>query len=376
MGATVGAATAQGAILNDDAIPAPSLSISSAPVSHSEGALGSTAFAFTVTRTGDLSAPSSAAWSVAGSGAHPADAADFVGGVLPSGTVAFAAGESITTVTVNVAGDSVVEPDEGFTVALASPMGATLATSTATGTILNDDSLPSSGGSGGEGGGAPSSGGGGSSGTGGVATGGSPGLPVVGATFDGGGSDDVLAAGRGVDSIRGLDGNDTITGGVGADLVNGNKGADLIHGGAGTDTLYGGQGGDTVFGDTGQKLINGNMGDDVIIGGTGASTLYGGQDNDTIHGGQAADGISGDLGNDILFGGAGADRFSFAPNGGQDWIGDFNGAEGDRIVLPAGTAYTVTSYQGQVVIALATGDHLGLAGVGAASFSPDWIAFA
>ena len=35
------------------------------------------------------------------------------------------------------------------------------------------------------------------------------------------------------------------------------------------------------------------------------------------------------------------------PNGGgRDWIGDFNAAEGDHILLAAGTTYTVSSYQG------------------------------
>ena len=41
-----------------------------------------------------------------GSGANPANAADFTGGVLPTGTVSFAAGETSKTITVNVAGDN------------------------------------------------------------------------------------------------------------------------------------------------------------------------------------------------------------------------------------------------------------------------------
>ena len=67
-----------------------------------------------------------------------ADAADF-GGTLPSGTVSFAAGETSKSITLNVSGDTTVEPDESFSVVLSSPVGATIGTGTASSTILNDD---------------------------------------------------------------------------------------------------------------------------------------------------------------------------------------------------------------------------------------------
>jgi Ca2+-binding RTX toxin-like protein len=54
--------------------------------------------------------------------------------------VSFAATESSKVVTINVNGDTTVEPDEGFTVTLSNPVGATITTATALGTILNDDS--------------------------------------------------------------------------------------------------------------------------------------------------------------------------------------------------------------------------------------------
>jgi hypothetical protein len=78
-------------------------------------------------------------WAVTGSGANPANAADF-GGTLPSGTLSFAAGETSKTMTVNVSGDTLAEPDEGFTVTLSGASGATITTATASGTIRNDDS--------------------------------------------------------------------------------------------------------------------------------------------------------------------------------------------------------------------------------------------
>ena len=80
--------------------PGPSLSIAAANASLNEGNSGSTAFTFTVTRTGSTTGASTASYAVAGSGADPATAADFTGGVFPTGTVSFAAGETTKTITV------------------------------------------------------------------------------------------------------------------------------------------------------------------------------------------------------------------------------------------------------------------------------------
>lgn len=112
-----------------------------AGVSLAEGS-GTTNFVFTVTRAVNLTGASSVQWAVTGSGGSPANATDFVGGVLPSGTINFPVGSSTQTVTVSVAGDSVVEPDENFTVTLSSPVNALITAATATGTIINDDSAP------------------------------------------------------------------------------------------------------------------------------------------------------------------------------------------------------------------------------------------
>ena len=145
-GATLGTATAQGIITNDDVAPLPPpvlpiVALGPASVSHAEGDAGTTDFAYTVTRTGDTTGASTVAYSVTGSGANPANAADF-GGTLPTGQVTFAAGETTKTITIKVAGDATVEPDEGFTVTLANASGATLGTATAQGVITNDDLAP------------------------------------------------------------------------------------------------------------------------------------------------------------------------------------------------------------------------------------------
>ena len=59
-----------------------------------------------------------------------------------SGTLAFAPGVTSQTITVPVIGDTVVEPDETFTVTLSQPSAATISVSTGVGTILNDDVAP------------------------------------------------------------------------------------------------------------------------------------------------------------------------------------------------------------------------------------------
>jgi Right handed beta helix region/Calx-beta domain len=138
-GAMLGTASAIGTIRSDDAVPSV-LSIATASADRAEGRSGTTPFTFTVTQTGDTGSANSVAWSLAGSGANPASASDFVGGALPSGTVAFAAGETSKTIAVNVSGDTAVESDEGFTVTLSNPStGAMLGTASVIGTILNDD---------------------------------------------------------------------------------------------------------------------------------------------------------------------------------------------------------------------------------------------
>ena len=116
------------------------LSIAPLLADRTEGTGSTTPFTFTVTRSGDTGMAHSAAWAVTGGGANAASATDFAGGALPSGTVNFATGETSKTITVDVAGDTAVEADEGFTVTLsAGSFGVAFATASATGTIRNDD---------------------------------------------------------------------------------------------------------------------------------------------------------------------------------------------------------------------------------------------
>jgi Ca2+-binding RTX toxin-like protein len=196
-------------------------------------------------------------------------------------------------------------------------------------------------------------------------------------TLDGWDGNDAMAGGDGADAIRGLAGNDNIDAGPGDDDANGNLGDDVVHGGDGADTVRGGQGNDHVFGDAGDDPhVNGNIGDDDVNGGDGNDTVFGGQGADILHGDAGDDQLSGDLGDDTLVGGPGADRFMFRAGSGHDLVADFNPAENDRIVLPAGTTYTVVNVGGDAVLDLGNGDQLHLAGVAASSFDAGWVLFA
>jgi hypothetical protein len=119
----------------------PDLAITAFAPSQSEGSIGSTAYAFRINRTGDLSGSSLVAWSVQGNGSHPTNSADFTLNQWPSGTALFAAGQDNLTITIPVVGDGSVEPDEGFRVLLSSASNGRIvpAAASASGLILNDD---------------------------------------------------------------------------------------------------------------------------------------------------------------------------------------------------------------------------------------------
>ncbi|MBP7337764.1 cadherin domain-containing protein [Niveispirillum sp.] len=113
------------------------LSITALDSVKAEGDSGITAFTFQVTRTGADLRAASVDYHVSGNSGL--DAADF-GGILPSGTVSFAAGETTKTITINVSGDGLVEADERFTVSLSNATGGMdIQGGQASGIILNDD---------------------------------------------------------------------------------------------------------------------------------------------------------------------------------------------------------------------------------------------
>lgn len=134
----VGSPNSATMILGDDDV---GVSITATSASQLEGDSGTTPFTFTVTRVGNTALSGSVNYTISGSGVNPASGSDFQGGSFPSGTVTFLAGETSKDVTVNVAGDTTVEPDETFTVTLSGASSQhQIVTASATGTILSDDS--------------------------------------------------------------------------------------------------------------------------------------------------------------------------------------------------------------------------------------------
>jgi Ca2+-binding RTX toxin-like protein len=219
-----------------------------------------------------------------------------------------------------------------------------------------------------------------------VATTNLPGLgasPVVGETITGGLGADLLTStnvaggssiwgGAGSDTIyggnltnllRGEDGNDVIYAQHGFNDVNGNAGADTIFGGDGNDWLVGGRDNDEIHGGSGAQILYGNLGDDILIGGSGPETIRGGQGDDIMTGGAGNDWMSGDLGNDTITGGAGADIFHTFAGAGIDRITDFNSAEGDRVMIDAGTSYTLRFDGANMIVDMGGSDQLILVGV-------------
>jgi Ca2+-binding RTX toxin-like protein len=189
-----------------------------------------------------------------------------------------------------------------------------------------------------------------------------------------GGGDDTIIAATQQDVIRGDDGNDSIQGAAGFDDINGNKGNDTIDGGtAGSDWLLGGQGDDSITAHHDQNQIYGNLGNDTLHGGDGGDIVRGGQGDDVIVGGAGKDFISGDRGNDTITGGAGADIFHSFSGAGIDRVLDFNAAEGDRVMLDPGTAYTVRQVGADTVVDMGSGDQLILVGVQLSSLPAGWI---
>lgn len=109
----------------------PTLSIAPASVDEGDAATGDLVF------TVSLSAAASSTVSVDFSSADAtADQSDYTS---VSGQLDIAAGATSGTITVEILGDTIIEADEEFTVALSNPVNATIATANAVGTIRNDD---------------------------------------------------------------------------------------------------------------------------------------------------------------------------------------------------------------------------------------------
>lgn len=103
-----------------------------------------TNFQFEVSRIGDLSEAASVRIEVVGSGTYPADAQDFVGGTFLNFTLQLNPGDRARTFFVQVAQDTLREPDESFTAIIRGVTGGTVSATqgSASATILTDEALP------------------------------------------------------------------------------------------------------------------------------------------------------------------------------------------------------------------------------------------
>ena len=119
-----------GTITDDDGSP----TISVNDVTVTEGNSGTTPATFTVSLSQASGRTVTVAYATSDSTAtQPSDYAS------TSGTLTFNPGDTSKTVTVNVNGDTTVEPDEAFHLDLSSPTNATTSDALGVGTITNDD---------------------------------------------------------------------------------------------------------------------------------------------------------------------------------------------------------------------------------------------
>ncbi len=133
-GAILGRAQATGTITDDD--PLPTVSINS-PTAVTENA-GVTPIVFTVTLSAesgqDVLVPFSTANATAMAGQ------DYV--AQTNGMLTIPAGQLTGTISIALLDDTADEPDQTFNVVLGTPIGATVATGTGVGTILDNDAPP------------------------------------------------------------------------------------------------------------------------------------------------------------------------------------------------------------------------------------------
>ena len=126
----------------------PLYTVSLANPAQAEGATGQTsAYTYVVTRYSDPSVALTIGYSVS-SAAYPAVtgsvgavASEFPGTAFPRGTLTFAPGSYIATLTVNVAGNALAQPDQGFRLNLTSlnPSDSVTVNGTVNAVILDDD---------------------------------------------------------------------------------------------------------------------------------------------------------------------------------------------------------------------------------------------
>ena len=197
------------------------------------------------------------------------------------------------------------------------------------------------------------------------------------AIWDAGGHDRIVHSGRqdAVIDLRAATLKFEEGGGGVVSFVKGIFGGFTIANGVRIEDARGGSGDDVINGNGGKNALTGGKGADQLSGLSGNDRLTGGRAQDTLFGGNGDDRLDGQAGNDLLSGDRGADRFVFRDGYGRDIIADFDGSDGDRLLLDANlwndgalTAAQVVSRfasvtGGRVVFDFGDGDVLDLQGV-------------
>ncbi|WP_333456793.1 FG-GAP-like repeat-containing protein, partial [Microcoleus sp. herbarium5] len=140
------AGTTKQTTLNIAANGTVSYAIATGTASIPEGNTGTKPLTFTATRSGNTGGASSVNYTIAGTATNISDYNNIggtSGATTATGTINFAADETSKTITLDVLGDTQVEPDETIAVTLSNPTSPgstpTITTATATTTITNDD---------------------------------------------------------------------------------------------------------------------------------------------------------------------------------------------------------------------------------------------
>ena len=132
VGAAISRSQATVTVLNDDPGAAGKIGISSASVL--EGTNGTRSLVFTVSLSSAATKNVTANYTTVDGTAVAGE--DYV---AKSGSVQIVAGKLSTTISIDVNGDTNIEPNQAFTVKLSGPKNAKFGTSIGTATILNDD---------------------------------------------------------------------------------------------------------------------------------------------------------------------------------------------------------------------------------------------
>ncbi|MEG3924876.1 DUF4347 domain-containing protein, partial [Microcoleus sp. T3_D1] len=140
------AGTTKQTTLNIAANGTVSYAVAAGTASIPEGNSGTKPLTFTATRSGNTGGASSVNYTIAGTATNVSDYNNIggtSGATTATGTINFAADETSKTITLDVLGDTLVEPDETIAVTLSNPTSPgvtpTITTATATTTITNDD---------------------------------------------------------------------------------------------------------------------------------------------------------------------------------------------------------------------------------------------